>query len=60
MPESASWEILRLNRSHDRDGFDCGVRLLNEWLKHLAGQYERRDLARTYVAVEIGQPKVLG
>ena len=60
MPESAAWEILRLDRSHERDGFDCGVPPLDEWLQRLAGQYERRDLARTYVAVEKGQRKVLG
>jgi len=33
---------------------------LNEWLQRLAGQYERRDLARTYVAVRPGEAKVLG
>lgn len=55
-----SWEIQRLDRIHERDGFDCGVPLLNEWLRKLAGQYERRDLARTYVVAEKGQPKVLG
>jgi GNAT superfamily N-acetyltransferase len=58
--ESAPWEIVRLNRSHQRDSFDCGVPPLNEWLERLAGQHERRDLARTYVAVEKGQQKVLG
>ncbi len=60
MPESASWQILRLDRSHDRDGFDCGVPSLNEWLQRLAGQYERRDLARIYVSVETGQRRILG
>ena len=33
---------------------------LNHWLKALAGQYERRDLARTYVAVRPGHSEVLG
>jgi GNAT superfamily N-acetyltransferase len=60
VPESAPWDILRLDRSHKRDGFDCGVPPLNEWLQHLAGQFERRDLARTYVAMEKGRKEVLG
>ena len=60
VPKSASWEVQRLDRSHERDGFDCGVPPLNHWLQELAGQYERRDLARTHVAVEKGQRKAVG
>jgi GNAT superfamily N-acetyltransferase len=33
---------------------------LNDWLRQLAGQYERRDLARTYVAVRPSEVQVLG
>jgi GNAT superfamily N-acetyltransferase len=33
---------------------------LSNWLQQLAGQYERRDLARTYVAVRPGEAQVLG
>jgi GNAT superfamily N-acetyltransferase len=33
---------------------------LNQWLRQFAGQYERRDLARTYVAVQTGEARVLG
>lgn len=55
-----SWEIQRFGRFHDRSQFDCGIDLLNEWLRALVGQYERRDLARTYVAVESNSTRVLG
>jgi GNAT superfamily N-acetyltransferase len=55
-----AWQIERLSRTHDRTGFDCGVAALDEWLKKLVSQYEKRDLARAYVAVNPGNPQVLG
>lgn len=55
-----SWDIQRLDKSHDKSSFDCGKPQLNEWLQRFAGQYERRDLSRTYVAVRQGELKVLG
>jgi len=57
---SAEWEIRRLCAGDDRTAFDCGKSRLNDWLKRLAGQYERRDLARTYVAVRTAQAWVVG
>ncbi len=54
------WDIQRLDKTHDRLAFDCGKPLLNQWLQQLAGQYERRDLARTFVAVRPGHSLVLG
>ncbi len=55
-----TWEIHRLAAGHDRTEFDCGQPVLNEWLKHRAGQFERRDLNRTFVAVHSGQACVVG
>jgi GNAT superfamily N-acetyltransferase len=52
--------IERLDRHHDRTAFDCGHPLLTDWLRQQASQYEKRDLARVYVAVEEGQSLVLG
>ena len=37
---------------HDRGSFDCGNSLLNDWLLTKANQFEKRDLARTYVLLE--------
>jgi GNAT superfamily N-acetyltransferase len=54
------WSIERLCRSHDKASFDCGKPALNDWLQRLAGQHERRDLARTYVAVRPNESRVLG
>lgn len=45
------WRIERLGGAHDRTRFDCGKPPLDEFLKRLAGQYERRDFAAVYVAV---------
>jgi GNAT superfamily N-acetyltransferase len=56
----AEWAIERLGRGHDRSSFDCGHAALNEWLKLRAGQFDRRDLARTFVAVRPGEQVVLG
>jgi GNAT superfamily N-acetyltransferase len=54
------WSIEKLGKSHDKASFDCGKPTLNHWLRQLAGQYERRDLARTYVAVPPNETRVLG
>jgi GNAT superfamily N-acetyltransferase len=54
------WGIRRLEPLHERASFDCGQPTLNDWLRRYASQYERRDLARTYVAVRPGESAVLG
>jgi hypothetical protein len=35
---------------HDVTGFFCGNELLDRWLVRYAGQNQRRDAARTFVA----------
>jgi GNAT superfamily N-acetyltransferase len=57
---AASWVIERLGRQHDRTTFGCGQPLLDDWLKLRAGQYEKKNLARTYVAVRPGDTAVRG
>jgi hypothetical protein len=56
----AEWRIVRLERGHVREGFDCSKPSLNDFLHALIGQYEKRNLGRTYVAVQEGDPRVLG
>jgi len=56
----STWDVLPLGKQHDRTQFDCGNNLLNEWLQQRAAQFDRRDLSRTFVAVEPGQTQVLG
>src|SRR3954447_22205675 len=43
-----------------REGFDCGKPPLNDFLRALVSQYEKRNLGRTYVALEGEDQRVLG
>lgn len=56
----SSWVIERLAKQHDRSRFDCGQSALNDWLKLRAGQFEKRNLARTYVGVRKEERLVVG
>lgn len=58
-PESM-WQIEKLSSLHDRNAFDCGVHELNNFLLRLAGQYQKRNLAQTYVGLPAGQRRVEG
>jgi predicted N-acetyltransferase YhbS len=40
---------------HDVTGFSCGNELLDRWLVRYAGQNQRRDAARTFVAATAHQ-----
>lgn len=44
---------------HDTSEFTSGVEPLDRWLRHSAGQSQRRDAARTFVAVTADR-RVLG
>jgi GNAT superfamily N-acetyltransferase len=54
------WIVEPLNRAHQRADFSCGHASLDDFLKKYAGQYARRRLGTTYVAVVVGQSRVLG
>ncbi len=54
------WRIEQFDRGHVREGFDCGKPSLNDFLRSLVSQYEKRDLGRTYVAFQAGDRRVLG
>ncbi len=56
----ALWEIQPLGRHHDRTSFDCGNAALDDWLRLRASQFQKKDLARTYVAVRPGDSRVEG
>lgn len=48
-------------RRHDRTGFDCGVDLLNRYLKTLATQHRAKGIATTFVLVDVERPaQILG
>jgi len=54
------WIIERLASHHDRKSFDCGNEMLNNFIVQLAGQYARKDLGQTYVAVPPDAARVQG
>src|SRR5438128_11950451 len=54
------WLIEPFDRAHERDAFASGKEPLDQFLRSFVGQYERRNLGRTYVAVRPGQKKVFG
>ncbi len=54
------WRFERLEGRHERQRFDCGKPPLNDFIRSLVGQYERRNLGRTYVAVAPGEERVRG
>jgi ribosomal protein S18 acetylase RimI-like enzyme len=45
-------KIELLDKSHDRDGFDCGSEPLNLFLKQTARQHAERGISRTFVLVD--------
>lgn len=56
----ADWHIERLDRGHERGEFCCGKAPLDDFLRSLVSQYEKRNLGRTYVAVKEGEKRVYG
>jgi GNAT superfamily N-acetyltransferase len=54
------WRVERLDHGHQREGFDCGKCSLNDFLHALVSQYEKRNLGRTYVALQESDQRVLG
>ncbi len=46
---------------HDRNGFDCGVPKLNDYLKRLAEQHRRKGVSTPFVLVDTDAPnEILG
>jgi GNAT superfamily N-acetyltransferase len=55
------WREEPIGRHHDRKGFDCGSRDLNEYLSRYARQNHESGGAKTFVAVTPAKPtQVLG
>lgn len=56
----AGWTIERLATRHRRTAFSCGEPSLDNYLKRYAGQNERLNVSRHYVAVRPESVDVLG
>jgi GNAT superfamily N-acetyltransferase len=54
------WKVEKLGKHHDRNLFECGNETLTRWFRQNAGQFDERDLARTYVLVGTGHPALIG
>ena len=53
------WREEAIARKHDRKGFDCGERALNDFLHLNARQSHERGGAKTFVAVDAGDGKTV-
>lgn len=54
-------KIEPIARSHDRQGFDCGNRDLNNYLRNTARQHSEKGISRTFVLADDTNPcEVLG
>lgn len=49
-----------LGKNHNREGFDCGKELLNNYLKTQAGQDIKRKLSACFVLSEKGSNEIQG
>lgn len=50
-----------LSRGHDREGFSCGERDLDDYLKRTARQHNDKGISRTFVLLDSEEPvKILG
>lgn len=45
-------QIVPFNSALARDGFDCGEPVLNHYLQQLAGQHSRKNVSRTFIAID--------
>jgi GNAT superfamily N-acetyltransferase len=55
------WQVQPLDsKAHQRTGFSSGAPELDRYLRELAAQDVRRDVARVFVAVQQGLPAVRG
>lgn len=52
--------IKALNKTHDRNGFNCGNTDLNNFLRKTARQAADKNLSRTFVLTDGEDPRVLG
>jgi len=56
----ADWQIVPLTDAHERGEFSCGKAPLDVFIRTQAGQYARKRVGRTFVAVRPNSSKVIG
>jgi GNAT superfamily N-acetyltransferase len=55
-----AWHEEAIGKQHDRDSFDCTDRELNEYLRRFARQNHENGGAKTFLAIENNQGRILG
>ncbi|WP_433268414.1 GNAT family N-acetyltransferase [Actinosynnema sp. CS-041913] len=53
------WASSALDEQHELDTFDCGVPVLNDWLRDHAADAGKRGTAKTYVWTPVGSDRVV-
>lgn len=56
----AGWQIEILADDHERGAFSCGKPSLDVFIRTQAGQYARKDVGRTFVAIRPSERTVIG
>lgn len=45
------WDFVPIDKQHQRDAFDCGYPILNDYLKKYARQNHLKGIAKTFIAI---------
>ncbi|MGL5942136.1 MAG: GNAT family N-acetyltransferase [Waterburya sp.] len=48
-----------LNKSHNRNNFDCNSEALNRYLRQTARQHNQKGISRTFVLVDTEKPAII-
>lgn len=48
-----------LNKSHEREQFDCGTEVLNQFLRSTARQHIQKGISRTFVLIDRDLPQAI-
>jgi GNAT superfamily N-acetyltransferase len=54
------WHEEPIDKSHDREAFDCGEAGLNEFLRRYARKSHERGAAKTFLAIDDAHKSILG
>ncbi len=60
VPVMVEWTVEPLDKLHDRSSFSCGQPALDDFIRARVSQYEKRRLGKTFVAVPLGEKRVIG
>lgn len=52
-------QIQSLSSTHNCKEFDCGSQPLDKWLATMASQQQKKNIARTFVLVDVTAPKTI-